>query len=228
MQTISSRTSRPAGRVVIGLLCFAAGLSGCFETAPEPADVALMPEGFIFDANASMGRNVFPDRQILHQVAWTNLAEEKHASLFMTEYHGPSTRAEIEAAREFQESRYSSYLDYGPLEEITIDGRTAYGWLETQYFEGQLSSREYKAVVSYDDVTYAIEFFARDPIYREAATLEEWVTTFHGPKEAGTSWAKVLITVVLIGTPVVLVVKKVFSPGYGTPDSEDEEYRKSA
>jgi len=138
------------------------------------------PFGFIYDANATQARNVFPDREMLSQSAWSTTGEI-HNSIYITCYAGPSTQADVQAARDAQESMYK-YLQYGSLEALTIDDRPAWGWLETQYHKGNLSSLEYKAVVSYDDVSYAVEFFADSPEYLSEAVLRDMVCSFETGK----------------------------------------------
>ena len=72
----------------------------------------------------------------------------------------------------------TGYLDYGPLEELKIDGRPAWGWLETQYYKEKLASLEYKAVVPYDDIMYTVEFFTGRDEFMDEAFLRESVCRF--------------------------------------------------
>jgi len=152
-------------------------LFGCTGPRMEGGQFKHPPTGFVFDANAREGRPVFPDREAIDVRAWMTMGED-HNSIFVTEYEGPATREQVQAARDAQEKNYGNYLDYGNLEEMTIDGRPAWGWLETQHYKGKLSSYEYKAVVSYDDVSYAIEFFAGREDWRDEHKLRAFVKTF--------------------------------------------------
>ena len=84
---------------------------------------------------------------------------------------------EIRAAKTYAENKYDR-LRYGDMEELYIDQRPALAWTETQFFEGEVWSLEYCAVVPYDDATYTVEFFATDPEMRNREFLREVVSTF--------------------------------------------------
>lgn len=163
----------------ISLLTLFLGLHlHCSGPEREGPQIPKVPEGFIYDANASQGRNVFPDARQVRQSAWTTLGEDEHSSIFFTTYRGAATREEVAAARADQESRYGSYMEYGPLEDLTIDERPAWGWLETQWYREEIASLEYKAVVVYDSLSYAVEFHSSEPRFMDAATLKALVETF--------------------------------------------------
>ena len=68
---------------------------------------------------------------------------------------------ECETARDVQARRYGNpaSIDYGRVETVTIDGRTAFAWMETRYDENRaVRSLDYTAVIPYDTVSYAVEF----------------------------------------------------------------------
>ena len=88
------------------------------------------------------------------------------------------SRAQIQAARDDQERRYGTNMRYGPLHEIEIDERPAWAWLETQIYRGNVSSLEYKAVVSYDSVAYAVEFWSDQAQWMDETKLREVVASF--------------------------------------------------
>ena len=137
--------------------------------------------GFLYDANSTQGRNVFPEREMVGQGAWWSSLDDddEYSSLFITRYPGGATRAEVQAARDFQETEYGGARDgYGGLETIQIDGRSAWGWLETSQYRGEISSYEYKAVVSYDSITFAVEFYTREPEWMVPDSLRAVASTF--------------------------------------------------
>jgi hypothetical protein len=175
MSTIHPIWKRTLGLIIVPLMLL--GPSCTKKPKIYGGYIPNPPSGFIFDLNATQGRNVFKNGDIIYQRAYSNLSEDNHCSIYITKYDGTVTMYEIQDARDYLAKRYD-YLDYSPLEELAIGGRPAWGWLETQYYEGELSSLEYKAVVPYDDATYGIEFFAADPKYRDKGTLREMVSTF--------------------------------------------------
>jgi hypothetical protein len=181
-------------------LLAAASLTGCTSPRFEGPQVQDPPVNFIFDANASQGRNVFPDRQQIAQVAWFHaMGDRDHSSVFITTYANPSSRADVQAARNAQEQRYGNYIRYGDLESLWIDEHPAWGWLETQVFEGGVVSLEYKMVVSYDSVSYAVEYFSNEPEYMDAAQLRDVVMTFAvGKRELNVTAILILAVVVLV------------------------------
>ena len=154
----------------------ALGAAGCGPGLREGPNVTGVPEGFLYDENATSGRPVLPNRRLVSQSGWMTL-NEPHCSIMFTEYEGVADAGEISAARSEYARRYT-YESYGQLEPLTIDQHAAWGWAESQTYRGQLASLEYTAVVPYEDATWTIEFFAADPKHRDPAFLKQLVTTF--------------------------------------------------
>jgi len=153
--------------------------TACSHPRFEGAQVQEPPHNFLFDANADKGRNVYPDREERRQTAWMRgFGDGGHSSLFITTYSGSSSRADVQAARDSQEERYGRSIRYGQLESFEIDGRPAWGWLEKQVAKGDTVSVEYKAVVSYDSVSYAIEFFSSEPEWMDGWRQRQVIETF--------------------------------------------------
>lgn len=164
--------------VPILALMTASGLSACAKPQMEDLHIPGGLTGFLFDANATKARNVFPEREQLRQYGWMTFGEDVN-SLMVTKYAGAATAEEIEAARDAQAARYGrDTMRYGDVEAITVDGRLGWGWLETQIYKGELASLEYKAVIPFDDVTYAVEFHAGKPDYQDEAKLKAVIRQF--------------------------------------------------
>ncbi len=178
---------------------------GCSRPRFEGPQIQDPPPNFLYDANAYQGRNVFPEREQLRQSAWARGFgdDTPHSSIYMTAYSGSSSRAEVQAARDAQEARYGRSIRYGALEDIVIDDRPAWGWLETQIYQERVASLEYKAVVSYDTVSYAVEFWSNDPELMDPATLRETVQTFAIGKTR-VSVPGVLVAVLLLVAGILL------------------------
>ncbi len=168
-------------RWLVGAVALLAVGPACSRPTFEGPQIQDPPDLFIYDANASQGRNIFPQRQQLRQGAWfSGLSnDDEHSSIFITTHAGPSSRNEIEAGRDAQANRYGGLsMQYSPIGSIWIDGRTAWGWTETQVYRGKIASLEYKAVVSYDTVSYAIEFHSSQPEWMNEQKLKAVVATF--------------------------------------------------
>ena len=153
------------------------------------------PSGFGYDPNAYAARVVFPDRTKVSQRAYATLTEP-YNSIYITEFEGTSTKEDAERARAALAERYD-YSDYGPLETLTIDGRESWGWLESSYYEGKLSSLEFKAVVPYENVTYTVEFDTNEPDEMNADYLREVVSTFIIKKNSALSAGTIVLVLVM-------------------------------
>jgi hypothetical protein len=152
-------------------------LSACSTPRMEGPNISDPPAGFVYDANASNGRNIFATEDILRQAAWIRPREEHFCDISMTEYTGSATRQDVQEALDYFIKKYS-YPTYGPLETITIDGHDAWGWQETQFYKGEQSSMTYRAVVSYEDRCWAIEFYAKDPAWQNTERMKEIICSF--------------------------------------------------
>lgn len=104
------------------------------------------------------------------------------------------------------------------LEDIRIDGRPGWGWLETHIYRGEVASLELKAVVPYDTVTYAVEFYASHPEWVDEARLREVMGTFAvGRTELNVPLLALVLVVLLAGGALVAgkVAGLARSPGPG-------------
>jgi len=135
------------------------------------------PAGFAYDPNATAARLVYPDRAKLSQRAYATMGEP-YSSIYITEFAGTSAREDAEAARRDLAKRYPAGTEYGALETLTIDGRAAWGWLETSTYQNRISSYEFKAIVPYDEITYSVEFDSNQPGRMGPDYLREVVGTF--------------------------------------------------
>ncbi len=107
---------------------------------------------------------MFPEREQVRQGTGWKGTDDPHSSSFITVHEGTTGREEVQAARDFRESEYGRAANsYGNLEELEIDGCTAWGWTELRVYRNKISSREIKVVVPYDTVTFAVEFYSNDP-----------------------------------------------------------------
>lgn len=166
-------TRLPAASATL-FLAFAM-LAGCRDQ-PKRGEIPKAPEGFLFDANAVAARHVLPDRELLDQDGWLT-TREPGSSIMISEYSGTTSAGEVEAARAAAARRYT-YAQYSELEEVTIDGRASWGWIETQRRDGRTCALDYVAVIPYEDKTYTVEFGSAETRFLNPAALRELVETF--------------------------------------------------
>lgn len=155
---------------------------------PGP-NVQKVPAGFMYDANAYQGRKVFRDVEPLDESGWFAMRGEDHSSIMITTYTGVFDSGEIRAARDAharqwgRKSRAVGGTDYGDVEEVEIDGHTAWAWESRQYFDGALASVEWTAVIPYQDIeqTYAVQFHAGIEDHMDPGLIRETVQSFRAP-----------------------------------------------
>jgi len=148
------------------------------------------PPGFAYDPNAYAARLVFPERTKLSQRAYGTITEP-HNGITITEYAGPASRSDAQGAKDVLAERFPK-AEYGPLQSLEIDGREAWGWLETSRYNGRVGSLEFKAVVPYEDVTYTVEFHTSQPSRMNADYLQSIVETFIVKKERALSSGQIV------------------------------------
>ena len=166
----------PAALRGLVLLAGLAGGLSCSNPQVEGGVMPHPPDGFAHDPNGTAARLVLPERAMVRQRGYFTRGDP-HSSIMITRYTGATGAAEAAAARDRHAGRYRSE-EYGGVETIEIDGRTAWGWTITQGYQGKVYSFEYTAVVPYQDETYTVEFFTSDGKLMNWNFLRETVQTF--------------------------------------------------
>jgi hypothetical protein len=168
-------------------LALAAAIPAC-ESRPlrEGAQITRVPEGFLFDANLSYARLVFPERVMVRQRGYATPGEDVYGAIVITEYAGAIGEAAIREARAAIEARYRQE-SYGPVESTIVAERPAWAWFERQTWKGR-TSVAYHAVIPWDAATtYTVEFSSNDPRTRGEDFMRETVASFvvakHGRPE---------------------------------------------
>jgi hypothetical protein len=125
---------------------------------------------------------MFPDREVTMHTAWINAGNGPYSGIYVNAHPGGLGIEEVAAAQDAARGvPVNQEVTYGEIEALTIDGRTAWGWAERlQTAERGLDWVAYRTVVSYDTVSYAIEFYSGDPATKLAApdTLRAVIATF--------------------------------------------------
>lgn len=190
----------------VALLVVGLGLAGCSTPRLEGGIVTDVPPGFGFDANATGGRNAFPERDLLYERTWARISmDDTYSGITVKAYAGPLTADEAEATHRWQGERWG-YADYSAIEPLTIDGRPAWGWLETQAKPGgPVLALTYRAMVGYDDETFLISYHSNQHEYLQEAHLRDVVTSFEIAR-AKPMWGLIIVVgaVALVAGFVVL------------------------
>jgi hypothetical protein len=171
----------------------------------EGGQIPDPPPGFALDPNCSSARLVFRGAEAVRQRCYFTRGEP-HNSIVITEFKGTTSESAVGAAKDDLASRYKESL--GPIESLRIDGRPAWGWLETQMSGGKLYSLKYQAVVAYPASHYSVEFFATDPRFRSEEFLRRTVTTFAVLHGGQIEWKGALV-VLIAAAGLVLAYRKI-------------------
>jgi hypothetical protein len=123
------------------------------------------PPAFTMNASTYQDRRMFPERDIVHHDAWVEASWGNFSGIYINGHAGALGPAEVEAAREAAvQAAAGALAEFGEVEELEVDGRTAYGWGENWRLDnGGLEYVVFRAAVSYDTVSYAIDFMTGDP-----------------------------------------------------------------
>jgi len=128
--------------------------------------VQALPDGFIGEPEAGYQRELFRDR-ILERDAYVVTASTEFSGIYIRKLDGNTMRTDVVAAQEAaRASRNDPQVSYGPIEDIRIDGRAAWAWMEETRDPNGLQFVDYRAVVPYDSISYAIEFVTGDPWWK--------------------------------------------------------------
>ncbi len=157
------------------LVLAAVAAAGC-GPAHEGPQLADPPEGMGYINSMSSARKPLPGRATTRQLGYIRHGDAGDM-VVITEYPGPTTEDEVERARDGYEKRYTS-TEYGPLRSLKVDGRRAWGWLETQRLRGEVAAVQLTAVVPYDDVTYSIELSLHPPHLMSEEAMRAIVESF--------------------------------------------------
>ena len=125
------------------------------------------PPGFTLKNDARQDEEVFPGRETLHHEGWIHTVNG-FSGIYLTWYVGGATQQDvIEARQALMEADATGNIQFGRIELPMIDGRIAWGWMETTRSDQiGLEQMEYKLVVSYDTITYAIEFTSSEHLFK--------------------------------------------------------------
>jgi hypothetical protein len=171
----------PGRRRAAFALVAVSSLFACDVPTFEGPQIQQPPRGFLLVPDSYQQRRLFPERELVFHVGWVESMED-FSTIYVDGHRGALGFDDVVAARE--EARLLADdpdVRFSEVETLRVDGREAWGWSERIETPTRgLVWVAYRAVVPYDTVSYAIEFFSGEPaIKREAPdTLKAIISTF--------------------------------------------------
>ena len=139
--------------------------AGCDFPAFQGAQIQTPPQGFTLNPDTYLERRMFPDLEAVHHNAWVNASWGNFSGIYINGHAGTLSREWAESAQSTSKTaNVGKRIEYGEIEELNVDGRTAWAWTEWWRMEnGGLQWVAYRAVIPYDTISYAVEFLTGDP-----------------------------------------------------------------
>ncbi|HSM60268.1 MAG TPA: hypothetical protein VK849_05700, partial [Longimicrobiales bacterium] len=131
----------------------------------EGPQIQRPPATFRMDPSTHQDRRMFPERDVVHHDAWVEATRGDFSGILIDGHPGRIGRDHVEAARSAaMKAALGRRAEFGEIETLTVDGRTAWGWGERWSLEsGEVDFIAFRAVVPYDTISYAIDFLTGDP-----------------------------------------------------------------
>ena len=160
-------TILPASRRLLAStpVAFALLVTACRVPEFQGPQIQEPPPAFTMNASTHQERRMFPDRDVVHHDAWVEASWGNFSGIYINGHPGVIARADVVAAREEAiQAATGRRAEFGEIEEILLDGRTAWGWGENwREDNGGLDFVVFRAAVPYDTISYAIDFLTGDP-----------------------------------------------------------------
>lgn len=171
--------------------------SGCDVPAFQGPQIQSPPPAFTRNPEAADTRVMFPDLPVAHKDAWVEASWGNFSGIFIHGHPGILGPDEVDAARTAAMAARAGERDrveFGELEMLKVDGRTAWGWGETwRMADGGIRYVAFRAAIPYDTISYAVEFVSGEPGFKIrpdslrtiVASFAIGVTTWNLPLIAG-------------------------------------------
>lgn len=162
----SPRSDMPrAARLPFLVAIATLGAAGCDVPEFKGPQIQSPPPAFTMNPEASEQRPMFPDLPILHHDAWVEASGGNFSGIYINGHPGVLGSVEVEAARQAATAEaFGQNAEFGEIESLQVDGRTAWGWGESWRLpNGGLQYVVFRAAIPYDTITYAVDFIAGDP-----------------------------------------------------------------
>lgn len=168
----------PAAVLTLSLVA----LTGCEIPRFEGAQIQSPPLGFLLQPENYQQHRMFPEKDATFHTSWVHTDVGGVSVIYLDGHAGEITLEEIMASRDmYMAAAIDPDRQFGDLEPLSIDGRSAWGWAERIYSTNRgLVEVTYRAVVPYDTISYAIAFVSSEPVWKSAApdTLKAVISTF--------------------------------------------------
>ena len=156
-------------------------LSACTVPNLEGPQIQEPPQGFLLVPDSYQQRRLFPEHELVFHAAWVESVDD-FSTIYIDGHPGALGLDDAVAAREAARAAATDPdVTFGEVEPLRVDGREAWGWEERVETPTRgLVWVAYRAIVPYDTVTYAIEFYSGEPAIKRAApdTLKAVISTF--------------------------------------------------
>ena len=176
-----SRRARRARRPHLAVLVLAAAVAGCEVPNFEGPQIQEPPQGFLLTPESHPVRRLFPELPLAFHAGWVESVQD-FSTLYVCGHPGVLGIEDAMAARDSARAHHADAdVRFGEIEALRIDGREAWGWAErVESARRGLVSVAYRAIVPYDTITYAIEYYSGDPEFKRDApeSLKAVIGTF--------------------------------------------------
>lgn len=180
-------------------------LSACEIPRFEGPQIQEPPVGFRLQPESAEQARLFPGRELTFHSTWVHTDMSGVSLIHVNGHPGALTIEDVIAGFDAVRTlRQDPDLAYGEIEALRIDGRDGWGWAERiQSPSRGLVEVSYRAVIPYDTVTYAIEFFSGEPMWKQYApdTLKAVIGTF----AVGETTLNVPLIAMVVGAVLLLV-----------------------
>jgi hypothetical protein len=182
-------------RASFALLAAAHLAAGCEVPNFQGPQIQNPPPAFTMNREATEERPMFPDRAIVHHDAWVEASWGNFSGIYINGHPGTLGSGEVEAARRgAMAAAAGRRVQFGEVESLQVDGRTAWGWEEKWLLEnGGLQYVVFRAAIPYDTITYAVDFIAGEPGLKSRPDSLRTIVASFAVGETRLNWPVILI-----------------------------------
>ncbi len=163
----SRRTSalRASPAPLAAALAVAALTTGCRVPNFQGPQIQNPPPAFTMNREATEERPMFPDRAVIYHDAWVEASWGNFSGIYINGHVGTLGSDEVQAARRgAMAAAEGKRVQFGEVESLQVDGRTAWGWGEEwRQDNGGLQYVVFRVAIPYDTITYAVDFITGEP-----------------------------------------------------------------
>ena len=122
---------------------------------------------------------MFPAWEAVHYDVWVYAEWGEVSTIHINGYPGTLMRADVQTALEDAIASVTDPVTFSGVQEMTIDGQTAWGWAERLLTDEGLIWIAYRVAIPYDTITYTLDLLSGDPALKgKPDTLLAIASTF--------------------------------------------------